>query len=46
MNDQDNNGDDIKRMRESLFSQVLSKAYFIHSNFGILNLQIMVLVVR
>jgi hypothetical protein len=46
MNDRDSHGNDIKYMRESLFSQVLSEAFLIHSNFGIVNVQIMVLIVR
>lgn len=45
MNDRDGEGNDIKHMREALFSQVLSEARLIHSNFGILNVQIMVLIV-
>jgi hypothetical protein len=46
MDDRDFQGSDIKYMRESLFSQVLSETYLIHSNFSIVNLQIMVLIVR
>jgi hypothetical protein len=45
MNDRDGQGNDIKYMRESLFSQVLSEAQLIHSRFSIINVQIMVLVV-
>jgi hypothetical protein len=45
MNDRDVRGNDIKYLRESLFSQVLSETFLIHANFGITNLQIMVLVV-
>jgi len=45
MEGQDIRANDVKYMRESLFSRVLSEAQLIHSSFGNVNIQIMVFII-
>jgi hypothetical protein len=45
MNDRDIDGNNIKYIREAMFSEVIAQASMLLSSFGIINVQIMVLIV-